>query len=94
MSKLPLESVYKLSPVYRMQWEPSQDCDVLLYPEGMVTLNTSAAEILKHLDGSRDLQTVIRDLETKFDATGLAEDVLEFVVSARDQGWIVSVQSD
>jgi len=86
-----LDAVFKLSPTYRLQWEPAQECDVLLYPEGMVTLNTSASEILKQLDGSRNLKTVISDLEKKFDMTGLEEDVLEFVASARERGWITAV---
>ncbi|MDH3279969.1 MAG: pyrroloquinoline quinone biosynthesis peptide chaperone PqqD [Gammaproteobacteria bacterium] len=87
-----LDAVFKLKPTHRLQWEPAQKCDVLLYAEGMVTLNPSASEILKHLDGSRDLRTVINDLERKFDATGLEEDVLEFVHSARERGWITAVQ--
>ncbi len=37
---------------FRLQWEPVQDCHVLLYPEGMVKLNESAGEILKRCDGS------------------------------------------
>ncbi|MFC6805110.1 pyrroloquinoline quinone biosynthesis peptide chaperone PqqD [Methylophaga thalassica] len=34
---------------YRFQWEPAQDCYVLLYPEGMVKLNPAAGEILKRV---------------------------------------------
>ena len=34
---------------FRLQWEPAQDCHVLLYPEGMVKLNQSAGEILKRV---------------------------------------------
>ena len=45
----------KLSRLYRLQWEEAQDNYVLLYPEGMVKLNQSAAEILKRCDGERDV---------------------------------------
>ena len=34
---------------YRFQWEPAQDCYVLLYPEGIVKLNPAAGEILKRV---------------------------------------------
>ena len=35
----------------RLQWEPAQEAHVLLYPEGMVKLNGSAAAILSRCDG-------------------------------------------
>src|SRR5262249_58446441 len=35
---------------FRLQWEPAQAAHVLLYPEGMVKLNSSAGEILKRCD--------------------------------------------
>jgi pyrroloquinoline quinone biosynthesis protein D len=91
MPETPLSTIFKLSRTYRLQWEPAQNSDVLLYPEGMVTLNSSASEILKHLDGTRDLQTVISDLEEKFGTTGLEADVLEFIDSAQERGWITPV---
>ena len=41
--------------MFRLQFEPVQDCWVLLYPEGMIKLNASAAEILRGaaMGGSR-----------------------------------------
>ncbi|MEO1885981.1 MAG: pyrroloquinoline quinone biosynthesis peptide chaperone PqqD, partial [Methyloprofundus sp.] len=39
------------SPMHRLQWEEVQQKDVILYPEGMVELNQSSAEILKLCDG-------------------------------------------
>ncbi len=38
----------RLKKLFRLQWEPAQDAHVLLYPEGMVKLNPSAAQILLH----------------------------------------------
>ena len=37
----------KLSAQYRFQWEEAQNCYVLLYPEGLIKLGQSSAEILK-----------------------------------------------
>jgi len=73
---------------FRLQFEPAQNAHVLLYPEGMVKLNGSAGEILRRCDGSRTLGEVIADLEATFNQTGLAPDVLDFVVHARAQGWL------
>ncbi|MEF7612987.1 pyrroloquinoline quinone biosynthesis peptide chaperone PqqD [Aquincola sp. MAHUQ-54] len=73
---------------FRLQWEPAQDCHVLLYPEGMVKLNQSAGEILKRCDGERDIEAIVVDLETAFNAQGLQPDVVAFVEMAGKQRWL------
>jgi pyrroloquinoline quinone biosynthesis protein D len=73
---------------FRLQWEPAQDCHVLLYPEGMVKLNQSAGEILKRCDGQRSLNDIVQDLEATFNAKGLAKDVQAFVEIAARQRWL------
>lgn len=60
-----------VASMFRLQWEEVQQSWVLLYPEGMVKLNTSAGEILKRLDGEKTMQALITELETAFEATGL-----------------------
>ena len=64
---------------FRLQWEPAQDCHVLLYPEGMVKLNQSGGEILKRCDGQRSVAAIVSELEQAFSTQGLGEDVLAFV---------------
>lgn len=77
-----------INKLFRLQWEPAQNAHVLLYPEGMVKLNQSAAEILKRCDGSRDMNTLIADLEQAFNTTGLGADVRAFVADAQLRGWL------
>ena len=72
----------------RLQWEPAQQAHVLLYPEGMIKLNTSAGEIMKRCDGKRTLADITADLEQAFSATGLAKDVEAFVAMAVDKHWL------
>jgi len=79
----------RLARLFRLQWEQAQDAYVLLYPEGMVKLNRSAAEILKRCDGSRPLPEIVAQLESAFGATGLASDVDAFIADARRHGWVV-----
>jgi pyrroloquinoline quinone biosynthesis protein D len=74
--------------MFRLQWEEVQQSWVLLYPEGMVKLNTSAGEILKRLDGEKTMQTLIAEIETAFEATGLQKEVLGFLDIAMKQGWV------
>jgi pyrroloquinoline quinone biosynthesis protein D len=77
-----------VASMFRLQWEEVQQSWVLLYPEGMVKLNTSAGEILKRLDGEKTLQALITELETAFEATGLQKEVLGFLDIAMKQGWV------
>ncbi len=78
----------KLSSLFRLQWEPAQDAHVLLYPEGMVKLNQSAAQILLRCDGTRDLPALVAELEEAFNAKGIAPEVEAFVEHARLRGWL------
>jgi pyrroloquinoline quinone biosynthesis protein D len=74
---------------YRFQWEPAQDCHVLLYPEGMVKLNGPAAEILKRI--SEKKQTVgelIAELKAAFNGADLDDDVYQFLEEAHGNDWI------
>lgn len=77
-----------ISPKFRFQWEEAQGCYVLLYPEGMVRLNSSAGEILKRCSGEMDISAIIRDLNTQFPGTDLETDVRKFLEAAYDNGWI------
>lgn len=74
---------------FRFQWEPVQDCHVLLYPEGMIKLNGSAGAILGEVDGVRSVAAIAADLQARFpDAEGIAEDILAFLEVARERFWI------
>jgi len=73
---------------FRLQWESAQDAHVLLYPEGMVKLNPSAAAILTRCDGARTLADIITDLERTYSAEGLRNDVLAFVTVAVERNWL------
>jgi len=80
--------VIKFSPLHRLQWEEAQQKDVILYPEGMVELNQSSAEILKCCDGTRTLDQIVNELELKFATTGLRNDITAFLEVALKNGWI------
>jgi len=73
---------------FRLQWEAAQNAHVLLYPEGMIKLNTSAGEILKRCDGQATVADITAALETAFEATGLAGEVIAFLSMAVEKHWI------
>ncbi len=76
------------SPMHRLQWEEAQQKDVILYPEGMVELNQSSAEILKLCDGSRTSHQIVTELEEKFSTSELTNDINSFLEVALHNGWI------
>jgi pyrroloquinoline quinone biosynthesis protein D len=73
---------------FRLQWEAAQNAHVLLYPEGMIKLNTSAGEILKRCDGATTISDITADLERAFAASNLSEDVMRFVAMAVEKKWL------
>ncbi len=81
-------SVPAIAPPFRFQWEEAQQAYVILYPEGMVKLNSSAGEILNLCDDERTVAQIIETLEEKFSVADLAGDVRRFLDVAREQGWI------
>ncbi len=78
----------RVGPGFRLQWEPVQNCHVLLYPEGMVKLNQSSGEIMKRCDGQRSVAGITTELEQAFSAPDLSADVLAFVDMAGKQNWL------
>ena len=83
-------TIFKISKLFRLQWEPAQKAHVLLYPEGMVKLNDSAGEIMSRIDGERTLNEIVDDIEKRFKTKGLHDDVVSFIEIALTQGWIKS----
>ena len=86
MSTLPNKP--KLSRRFRLQYEEAQSRWVLLYPEGMVQLNDSAAEILKRCDGQRSLTEIVSELEQAFSAQDLMPQVQSLLEEGQRRGWI------
>ncbi|HUL13937.1 MAG TPA: pyrroloquinoline quinone biosynthesis peptide chaperone PqqD [Methylococcaceae bacterium] len=85
---LDAKTLLAFSPLHRLQWEQAQQRHVILYPEGMVELNTTAAEILQLCDGTRNLEGIVEELERKFETTGLIDDIRELLETALENGWI------
>lgn len=73
---------------FRLQWEPAQNAHVLLYPEGMVKLNTSAGEIMSRCNGKRTLAEIVAELEHAFGMAGLSGEVSAFVSLALEKKWL------
>ncbi|MCG9647496.1 pyrroloquinoline quinone biosynthesis peptide chaperone PqqD [Vibrio brasiliensis] len=83
------DSTPVLNPLFRLQYEQAQSCYVLLYPEGMVKLNQSAAEILKQVNGVDSVSLIHQKLTAQFPEAGdILSDIKEFLAIAYDKKWI------
>jgi pyrroloquinoline quinone biosynthesis protein D len=78
----------RLSRLFRIQFESAQDAWVLLYPEGMVQLNQSAAEILRRCDGRRALDDIVAELQALFQVEGIRPQVEALLQEGQRRGWI------
>ena len=84
----PLPERPRLNRLFRLQWEEAQQAYVLLYPEGMVKLNLSAAEILKRCDGLHTIDTLVTELEQAFNTTGLKDQIEGMLRASFEKDWI------
>lgn len=88
MSSIADQAELALAAGHRLQFEVSQNCFVLLYPEGMVELNDAAAAILARVQTETRLESLLADLQSEFEGEGLETDVRRFLEEARDRGWL------
>lgn len=80
---------YRLARGMRLRREPSGDA-YLMIPEGIVTINETAAAALELADGTRDVDTIVAALGERFDDAGgtLSNDVRELFDAFAERGFI------
>jgi len=78
-----------LSRLYRLQYEPVQKGWVLLYPEGMVKLSESTAEILRRCSGQLSPDAIVAELETLFNIECIGPQVHDLLQEGVRRGWII-----
>lgn len=78
----------------RVEWRragtaPAQP--VLVQPAGAVPINESAAALLELCDGTRSFDEVVDQFVAQPGNESLAPDARDFLVAARQRGWVVEV---
>ncbi|HEX5436176.1 MAG TPA: pyrroloquinoline quinone biosynthesis peptide chaperone PqqD [Gemmatimonadaceae bacterium] len=68
----------------RMDFDPVRRRRVLLYPEGTIMLNATAAEILDLCDGERTVADIAATLSARYH-TDVSQDVTECLSRLADQ---------
>lgn len=82
-------AVPRLHPKARLQRDDVRGRDVLLYPEGLVALNPTGAEILGLCDGARSLADIVTTLQRRYGASGLEQDVAAFLDGLAAKGLVL-----
>jgi len=72
----------------RMKYDKARQSELLLLPERVVELNEAAGVILRLCDGQRTIAQMIGELEATYVQTGLGDDIVEFISSAAERGWL------
>jgi pyrroloquinoline quinone biosynthesis protein D len=67
--------VPRVAPKARLHWDEVRERHVLLYPEGLVALNETAAAILELCDGDRPVAQIVATLKLRYRAEGIERDV-------------------
>lgn len=68
----------------RVEFDPVRAKHVLLYPEGAMLLNDTAAEILSLCDGSRTVEEISRTLGERY-AADVSADVRDYLAQLADR---------
>ncbi len=89
MTAAPATRMPRLHSKGRLQHDEVRGGDVLLYPEGLVTLNPTGAAILGLCDGARSLAEIVATLEQRYGARDLEADVSAFLDALAAKGLIV-----
>ncbi len=75
----------QLAPFARYRWDRIREQHQIVYPEGVLVLNPTGAEIVKRMDG-RTLDEVVADLKTAFNGADIRDDVLDFLEGLFNHG--------
>jgi len=75
----------RLAPFARYRWDKIREQHQVVYPEGVLVLNRTGAEIVKRMDG-RTLDALVAELESVFNNTALRRDVAVFLEKLFNHG--------
>jgi len=89
MSPATAAAIPRLHAKARLQRDEVRGREVLLYPEGLVGLNPTGAEILVLCDGARSLADIVATLERRYDVSGLEREVAAFLDGLAAKGLVL-----
>jgi len=77
----------------RLHWDKVRERHVLIYPEGALALNATAAEVLELCDGKRTIDDIAGVLGERYDGADVSADVAELVAAIEAKGLVVDADA-
>ena len=82
-------TVPRIAPKARLHWDEVRSRHVLLYPEGLVALNATAAAILQLCDGHRPVEHIVATLKLDYQSDGIERDVFALLQGLAAKGLMI-----
>ena len=79
-----------LAPGVRLHWSEVRQQHWLLFPEGALALNATAAAILAHCDGQHSLDEIVTAMQTQFFGVN-TRDIQPLLLRLIDRGLLVTL---
>jgi pyrroloquinoline quinone biosynthesis protein D len=83
----------QLATGVRLHWDKVRERHVLLYPEGALALNPTAAAVLELCDGERTFDDIAAILSEQYGGADVRDDVEELVLAIAAKGLVVDADS-
>jgi pyrroloquinoline quinone biosynthesis protein D len=77
----------------RLQWDGVRERHVLLYPEGALTLNPTAADVLGLCDGERTVDDISEELSARYQGAAVRDDVARLLAAIADRGLVIDADA-
>jgi pyrroloquinoline quinone biosynthesis protein D len=79
----------RLASGVRLRWDEVRGRHVLLFPEGMLALNATAAAVLELCDGERSLFDIVGELSSRYSGADVRDDVEDLVSRLARLGLVI-----
>lgn len=88
MTSFTVDHVPRLASRARLRHDPARNAEVLLFPEGVLVLNGSAAAILALCDGTRSVGDIAASLAAQLDGNDVRDDVVALLERLAARGLV------
>ncbi len=92
MSGLDDRSIPRLAPGVRLRWDEVRQKHLLLYPEGVLVLNPTAAVVLELCNGVRSVEEVVAVLRDRYADADVRADVLDLLIRIHERGLVIDAR--